>query len=199
MAASTAPKSKKKTTSNAGRSTTKTWKRNKGEDLDLPSGNTALVKRPGPAALMSKGLLPDELTPIVQEAIRSGKGMKPEKQADLVSDPDKIAGMLEGMDKMLALVVVEPSVAFHKYQDSDVANPEVLGGKVTKEMVGKVIPEDERDPDKFIYTDEVDFEDKMFIFNYAVGGTRDHARFREELSAGVGDVQSGSASADQPE
>lgn len=197
MAASTAPKSKKKSTGQKDQSRARTWKRNKGEDLELPSGNTALVKRPGPAALMTQGLLPDELTPIVQEAIRSGKGMKPEKQADLVSDPEKVAAMLEGMDKMMCVVVVEPKVRFHKYQDSDVLNPEVLDGKVTEDMVGKEIPEDERDEDEFIYTDEVDFEDKMFIFNFAVGGTRDHTRFREELTAGMGDIQSREASADQ--
>lgn len=190
MAASTSKKKVKNSGDPRKRDSAKTWKRNKGEDLELPSGNVALVKRPGPAAIMSQGLLPDELTAIVQKAIRSGKGLPPEKQAELVNDPEKVSAMLDGMDKMMEIVVLEPKVRYHKIEILDDGEPT---GK------WEVLPEDERNEEEFIYTDEVDFEDKMFIFNFAVGGTRDHARFREELSSGVGDLQSGEAGQDQPE
>lgn len=191
MAASTTPKKASKKSTTKERSTTRSWKRSKGEDLELPSGNVALVKRPGPAALMAQGLLPDELTPIVQEAIRKGKGLPPEKQAEMINDPQKVAAMLEGIDKMCALVVLEPAVTFHK--------KEILDDEGNPSGKWEIIPEDERDEEEFIYTDEVDFEDKMFIFNFAVGGTRDLTRFREELTAGLGDLQSGEAGGDKPE
>lgn len=192
MAASSPSKKKTAKSGNpAVRSTAKTWKRAKGEDLELPSGNVALVKRPGPAAIMSQGILPDELTPIVQEAVRKGKGLPPEKTAELISDPKSVAKMLEGIDKMMAIVVLEPKVAFHKR--------EILGANEAPTGEWEIIPEDERDDDTYIYTDEVDIEDKMFIFNFAVGGTRDLTRFRSELASGVGDVPSGEAGEDQPE
>jgi hypothetical protein len=148
---------------------------------------------------MSQGLLPDELTAIVQKSIRSGKGLPPEKQQELIDDPEKVVGMIAGIDKMMPIVVVEPKVRYHCWTEEDVSNPLVLGGRVTEDMVGKEIPEGDRDEDEWIYTDEVDFEDKMFIFNYAVGGTRDHSRFRQKLADGVGDLQSLQGGEDQPE
>lgn len=193
MAASTKKKAAK-SGNPAVRATAQTWKRSKGEDLELPSGNVALVKRPGPAAIMSQGILPDELTPIVQEAIRSGKGLPPKKQAELVSDPETVVKMLDGVDKMMCVVVVDPKVRYHKYTEEDVS----LRG-VAESLLGKEIPEDDRNPDEWIYTDEVDLEDKMFIFNFAVGGTRDLRRFRGELAGSMGDVPSGDQQPDEPE
>lgn len=196
MAASSPAKNKaKKTASPAPISTKKTWKRNKGEDLLLPSGNTAFVKRPGPTAFLTQGLLPDSLTPIVQDAINTGKGIKKEKMNSLTSSPEGIASMLDAMDKVLASVVMEPKVLYHRRPVVDEAGEPILSdGKETFED----IPEEERDDD-LLYTDDVDLEDKMFVFNFAVGGTRDLERFREEHAAGMGDIHPGEASEDQSE
>jgi hypothetical protein len=180
MAASTSKKpAKKRASGNPAKSvsTAKGWKRNKGEELELPSGNVALVKRPGPQALLSKGILPDTLMPIVQQAIKSGKGLRPEDTEAMMKDPEKIVEMLDAMDRLLVEVVVEPTVAYHKELIDD-------------EWVD--IPADERDEDTFVYTDDIDMDDKMFVFQYAVGGTRDLERFRHEHAAGLGNLPDGS-------
>lgn len=187
MAASS-PSSKAKKKNKKIPSTARTWKRSKGEELSLPSDNVAIVKRPGPEAFLAKGLLPDNLTPIVEEAIRSGKGMPQDKTDELAKDPEAILGMLDAMDRILCTVVIEPQVTYHKRP--------VVGedGEPLKDAKGKEqmedIPEEERD-DELLYSDDVDLEDKMFIFNFAVGGTRDLERFREEHGAGLGDLHSG--------
>lgn len=197
MAASTTKKKAAKSGDPRVRSTAQSWKRNVGEDLTLPSGNVALVKRPGPAAILGQGLLPDELTPIVQEAIRSGKGMPPEKMQDLIGKPEGVISMLDAVDRVAAVCILEPSVKYHKREVVDSTGIPLLDvkGKETWED----IPDSDRDTEEFIYTDEIDPDDKMFIFNFAVGGTRDLTRFRKELNDGVGDLQSGEASQDQPE
>jgi hypothetical protein len=186
MAASTSKKpAKKRASGNPAKSVTtaKGWKRNKGEELELPSGNVALVKRPGPQALLSKGVMPDTLMPIIQQAIRSGKGLRPEDTDAMLKDPQTILDMLDAMDRLLEEVVVEPKVAYHKR--------EVAGGWVT-------IPMDERDED-VVYTDDVDEDDKMFVFNYAVGGTRDLERFRSEHAARLGNLSNGAGDEDTSE
>jgi hypothetical protein len=158
------------------RSTTKTWKRSKGEDLELPSGNIALVKRPGMLEFIKKGIVPDTLMPTVDEAVRKGKGLPPNQATDLLKDPAKLAAMEEMTDRVLCAVVVDPAVTFHKRQ--------VEGNEDEWED----IPEEDRD-ENLLYSDEVDLEDKMFIFQYAVGGTRDLERFREESGLSMGGVR----------
>lgn len=193
MAASTA---KKKKSGNPAKQVTssRNWKRNKGEELELPSGNVALVKRPGPAGLLSGGIMPDTLMPIVQQAIAKGKGIKPSDQQKLFDDPTKIADMLDAMDRLTAAVVLEPKVAYHKKL---VVKEGHQLDRATEEW--EVIPEEDRDNEAFVYTDDVDLEDKMFIFQYAVGGTRDLERFRSEHAAGLGNVSLGSGDEDPAE
>ena len=195
MAASSPAKSKTATKTSAV-ATKKTWKRKKGEELLLPSGNVAVVKRPGPAVFLTQGLLPDTLTPIVNDSIRNGQGLPPEKVKDLSESPEGIVSMLDAMDRVLVAVVLEPRVTYHRRPvlDSD-GNPAIDDkGKETYED----IPENERDEDE-IYSDDVDLEDKMFVFNFAVGGTRDLERFREEHSTAMGDIRSLETGEDQPE
>lgn len=172
-----ATSSKAKKTS-AKPTTKNTWKRNKGEELELPSGNVALVKRPGMETFLQEGLIPDTLMPLINEAIAKGKGAPPEKLAEATKDPKVIIEMMDAMDRVVAKVVIEPKVLWHK--DSE----------------GNEIPETDRDED-LIYTDDVVFEDKSFIFNYAVGGTRDLERFRSEAQAGLESVQNVSGVRDE--
>jgi len=209
MAASS-KKNNKRSGNPAKRSTAKTWKRERGEDLELPSGNVALVKRPGPQALLSEGILPDTLMPIVQQAISKGKGLRPQDMKKALEDPAKVADMLDSMDRLMVQVVIEPKVAYHKCRklvdmggatagpahDEWVSIPEHMrDGETECENCGKVHPA----TDDFIYADDVDMEDKMFIFNYAVGGTRDLERFRSEHAARVGDLSDGSGDEDPTE
>jgi hypothetical protein len=149
------------------------WKRTGEEDVLLPSGNVAKVRRPGPVALLASGVMPDSLMPIINEAIRSGKGLAPEKTKEMIQDQDSIFEMLDGIDRAVIKIVVEPKVAYHRQE---------IGGEWSD------IPQADRDTDEFIYTDEIDLDDKMFLFQFAVGGTRDLETFRRQSDASLGSL-----------
>lgn len=183
---------KKKTTSEkvaakAKTSSKRQWKRAVAEEIELPSSNVALVKRPGMEAFLMEGLIPDTLMPIVTEAVRQKKGLPPERVAEIIKDPEQVASMMDAMDRIVARIVIEPDVRWHKISEADLAPGGEYAG--SEYSAGDIINEDDRDIEKWIYTDEVDFEDKSFLFNYAVGGTRDLERFREEANATLASVQ----------
>jgi hypothetical protein len=140
--------------------TAREWKQKRGADLPVPSGNVALVRLLGPEVLMRKGSMPDSLLPIVEAAVREGKGMPPQKMAELASDPEKLDEILVLIDHVVVEAVIEPRVA---------PAPE---------------NEDDRRPD-VLYVDEVEWEDKIFIFNFVVGGTRDLETFRKQQAAAL--------------
>jgi len=151
----------------------KGWNKTKNEDLTLPSGEVCKVKRPGLEAFISRGLIPDPLMPFIMDQLNKAKGTPPGKSevgekdlSKLMKDPAKLAAMIDLVDAVLVDVVIEPTVL--------------------------PVPENNEDRrDDVFYPDEVDLEDKMFIFAYAVGGTRDLERFRAESAgalAGVEDV-----------
>lgn len=159
------------------------------EDIPLPSGNIARVRRVGPEAFLTQGIMPDTVTPIVEKAIRSKKGLKPAKQVELMKDPKQLGSMLEMLDRTLCYAVVEPrvvmppacavcgeldtlSVAAHQRGDGE--PPE---GYHEFQPLPRV--------DGTLYADRVDLDDKVFILNYCVGGTRDLERFRREFGDGM--------------
>lgn len=175
--------SKKKVAEKPGRApqdrrvtTPSAWKRSsrKPEEVTLPSGNVCLARRPGPAEILQNGIMPDSLMPIITDAIRSGKGLPKEVEKELAQTPEQLFELLDGVDRAVVSIVVEPTVMYHKAANED--------------GVMVVIPDEDRNTDEFIYTDEVDLDDKMFLFNFAVGGTRDLDRFREQTAERVGDV-----------
>lgn len=145
-----------------------------GEDLTLPSGNVALVRRPGMDTFLREGVIPDSLTPIVEDAVKKGKGLSTAAQKEMLKDPKQIAGVIDLMDAIVVAAVIEPKVK-----------------AVPKDADGQPVPFDERGATDCLYADEVDLDDKVFIMNFAVGGTRDLERFRGEHAASVAAVQPG--------
>jgi hypothetical protein len=149
------------------------WKKgakSQGAEVKLPSGNTALLRRVDPQDLIASGSLPNALMPIVQKAMERAKG-KPrtdeeeakedeQLQQELAQDPAALAQMMQLFDTVTLACVVEPTV-----------QPTPANGA-------------ERDPE-LLYVDEVDFEDKMFITQYAMEGTADVEQFRGELEGDV--------------
>ena len=137
------------------------WKKaSQATALDVPSGNTCKARRVGLDTFIKKGLIPNSLMPIVQEAM---KGKKTEMDLESVSEEDLIQ-IMELIDAVTVDVVVEPRV-----------HP---------------VPESVEDRDDgILYVDEVVMEDKMFIFQWTVGGSSDLERFREEQADAVGDLR----------
>lgn len=143
------------------------------EDLTVPSGQLCLVRRPGMEGLMKAGVLRnvDSLSQIVNEKhlMRvKGKGKAPATEeiniSSLLGDDTALEEVTNVIDKVVAHCVVKPEI--HRAPND-----------VTLRQKGVV------------YTDMVDLVDKMFIFNFVVGGTRDLESFRNGLDAAVGGVE----------
>lgn len=144
------------------------------KELELPSGNVALVKRVPMDQLIARGSIPNSLLGIVEEEVNNNSGKNPgstsaEEQAKkaatlLDKDPSALADIFSFADQVVLECVVQPVITLREPGE---ANPEVL------------------------YLDEVALDDKMFIFNWAVGGTTDLSRFREESTSIMEHLQSG--------
>lgn len=144
-------------------------KQNTTEDLLLPSGNVAKVRRPGMQAFVTAGIIPNSLLGIMMKELERGGAQQPFNPDEIVGDiqnnPEKLNDLMELVDSVLVHCVLEPKV----------------------ELPTKGV---ERDPNT-LYADEVDLEDKFFIFQYAVGGSRDLERFREGSAAMLAGSQPG--------
>lgn len=140
--------------------------------LDLPSGNTCLVQPIGITTFVQQGMIPNALMPIVKRAIEAAE----KKQADSIDVEKLAAEMMNDMDKMSAIFELADAVTV-----ACVVEPSI-----------SAVPEDPvlREED-LLYVDEVDIEDKMFILDFAVGGSRNLDKFRRQAASDVGHVQSG--------
>jgi hypothetical protein len=164
------------------------WKGNnvEGSDLLLPSGNVARVRQVSPQTFLTGGILPDPLSAIISETVRSKKGLPPEKIKEMQEDPEILSSSLELFDRVLAYVMVMPVVLmpptcteckeYYNVDDrhSNVNNPEYHS-----------YTEGQRRTD-VLYADAVDMADKVFIFKHVMTGVRDLENFRSELPASLG-------------
>jgi hypothetical protein len=145
------------------------------EDLLCPSGQLCAARRPGVEGMMKAGILNnvDALSALVQsehiQRVEGGAATRDERDVaatlkNLLSEPNKFNEMVHMVDRVVCHVVVHPEL--------------------------HMTPNDptSREPG-FIYCDMVDLEDKMFIFNFAVGGTRDIETFRKERDSAMGSLE----------
>lgn len=182
-------------------------------DLELPSGEVAQVRRPGVQGLMKRGVLHslDSLTAIVQtETIpkAEGKPLPKEKSAEAIAnDPEKFQKMMDTVDKIVCFVVTNPKVVTNLEPVLDEEGQPVLkdGEPVTRELTDdekidrKDVWDQEHPELPLVYVDWIDAVDKMFIMNFAVGGSADLAQFRKDTEALVGGVQPSEATEDAAE
>lgn len=160
------------------------WKKDsQGVDLEVPSGKTCKVRRKPMDSFLRRGLIPNSLLPLVRKAIK-GENMDDTKMEDLTED--QIIQTLELYDIIVVDCVVAPKVfPVPHYTAKDAAE-----GRCAEEQVGQEIPLDDRNQD-FLYVDEVDQDDKTFIYQFVVGGTRDLESFRAEQSAAMERLRGG--------
>lgn len=162
------------------------WKKpSKGVELEVPSGNVALVRPVGMQAFLQKGIVPNSLRDIAMEAI-SGKKPAPQMKMDGMS-PEKIEDMLTLFDSVTCYCVIEPKVT-PVPMDTIVHPADDKHDGFWEET--RVIPVESRDPEK-LYVDEVNLDDKIFIFQFACGGTRSVEQFREEFSLSMDALSGG--------
>lgn len=148
-------------------------------DLEVPSGGLCEVRRVGPMDLIKAGLFDklDILGSLVQtehvdrvegRARPSGDDEKDQlkKIQELIRDKSKLLAAEELIDSVVVYVVTQPKI---------LALPE---------------PGEDRNPDS-VYVDSIDWMDKMFIFQFVVGGSADLESFRQEFSKVMGSLGSG--------
>lgn len=166
-------KAKKDSKTMADVTSASAWKKTAEEDnepipLEVPSGNTCLVRPVGMQAFLAENLIPNSLLGIITTTLdKAEKGETIDEDvliegfiADIRTDPAKLADMIKMADACTLYCVLQPEV---------LPSPKV---------------NEPRLPDK-LYVDEVDLDDKLFIMNFAVGGSRDLEPFREKLAEGV--------------
>jgi hypothetical protein len=143
------------------------WKaRSAGRALLLPSGFTAMVRNPGLGMFVEKGMIPNSLMPIVMAALDEGKPPSKRMLKDMSRDPDAIADIAKLARDVTVACVIKPKI-----------HP---------------VPEDGDRDNSLLYSDEVDLDDCMFIFQWVIGGTHDLNSFREEQESLVADLSGGS-------
>lgn len=160
----------------------KEWKRSKGglTDLELPSGHVCRVKRPGLLALLQNGTIPDVMGVMVDKHIKRAEGTLPEGEPDddetlkrVLADEKGRTALFDSAARVLVACVVDPEVTYHRRTK---ALPPHETGDGT-EPIWEDIPEEERDPN-LLYSDEVEFEDTLFVFQFVVGGAQKLNQFR---------------------
>lgn len=158
------------------------FKKKKNDSVLLPSGNTVIVRRPGMEKFLAAGFLPDPLASEIRKQIvqKSGKSA-PADSTDLAKTllekggAEGVVAMMRMTDKVAAYCIVQPETRWHERETPN-------GGF-------EDIPDPERDPE-VLYTDEIEMEDKMFLFQYVTGGTSSLSQFRESTRAVVAGLQS---------
>lgn len=145
-----------------------------GRLVELPSGNFVKVRLPGIEAFLRKGMIPNTLLPLVQQAL-SGKVESAEKAAvEVFSDPTKLEQLFELYDTVTIECMVDPVVL--------------------------PIPKSETErKEDALYVDEILMEDKTYIWNLAIGGVKDLETFRKEQARVVESLQSGEGVEQAPE
>lgn len=154
--------------------------------LLLPSGNVCLAQNPGLLPFIEEGLIPNSLMTIVTRAVEEGKGVKKSEMKEMEADPDKLKDIMQLANTVLLRTVIAPAISPVPTWTEDDAEE----GRCEEEQVGHEIPMPLRKPGK-VYVDNVDINDKFFIFQWAMGGTRDLERFRGEQASVVGDLRKG--------
>jgi hypothetical protein len=170
------------------------------EIIKLPSGNVARVRRAGAEAFLAQGLIPDTLTPIVEKAIKSKKGMRPEQSKKIMEDPKQLGSLMEMLDRTTCYAVLEPRVVMPPTC--------VVCDELDTNAAEQHVKQSREDYHAFqqkpreagvLYADRVDLQDKMFILQFTMGGTRDLERFRREHGTGMAGLLAGATDEGQAE
>lgn len=161
-------------------------KKHSGSIMKLPSGFNVRARRVSLRAFLQSGNVPNPLLPIVEEALSKGKTadvqaiMGKEGAVDL----DMINEMYDMVNQVVCSVLIEPKVQMvPTIEDMDKWNANHPTESVKH-------PDDLRD-DEILYVDELEDEDKMFLFQWASGGTDDVALFREEAKQQLAALEQG--------
>ena len=170
------------------------FKKRLGGIIELPSGLVVKVRNPGGLRVfINSGIIPNSLMQLVQKGLDGGQ---PLKSSDIVKgnkfDTRMIADMNKLMDDVAVRVIVEPKI----YPTLTEADVEAWNKENPDQPVEGV--EDLRS-DERLYADELPDDDKMFLFQWVSGGTRDLESFRQQHQERVVALEAGSGDGDGPQ
>jgi len=136
--------------------------------------------------LLRQGAIPNSLMPVVQKALREGQRGQELDPAQLMSEltEDKLDEYMKAMDAIIMAVVVQPKILPVPMMNP----PGTPDGVVTTPEAMVPVPDDERDQSA-AYIDWIDEVDKVFLMQFATGGTADAEKFRGEFAQFVGAAQ----------
>ncbi len=176
-----------------------TWGQNDPEGtirvITTPSGSQCSAERVGMTGLVRAGVLTegDTLTDLVDKKhvrrVRGGKTADHE-QIDVMSlarDPEALGRVVMLVDRVMPFVVKDPVVRLHFVEFTERAPDGAMTRRLTDEERATEI----EISGSCIWTDQIPLEDKMFIFNWAVGGSADAERFLSQSEGAVADVADG--------
>lgn len=156
------------------------WKeRSRPHVVRVPSGHMALLQRRPLAAFWKAGLIPNSLMPIVRKSIASGQAVDSEEW-----DDQKLRDMMLLVDTITIECTIEPQV-------SPVPVCKECRREKSDEIHAQHAYLGEERSDDLLYVDEVDFDDKAFIYQWAVGVVDDVSGFRKTARGDVEPVSSG--------
>jgi hypothetical protein len=175
-----------------------------GEQIRLPSGLGCRARRIGIDALVSGGKIPNMLLPIIQEALADkGSRQSAESKFKEQLSAEHLGEIMAMFDDITVHIVTAPPM-YHAPQTCGCGAAKDIPGQEDVLQVStdadhvhnwRTIPAELRPIEvngvELAYVDWVDMEDKIFLFNFAVGGTRDIERFREEQAQSVADLSAG--------
>lgn len=157
-------------------------------NLELPSGATCQAQRPGVQGLIAAGVLDsfDSLTSLVNvehvqkhtaagmaQAARVSRQQAAKAAAGLMADPSKLVNGLQMVDRLAAYVITQP--------------PCWVDYKMTDESDEDWAQRQQDEGDRLAIR-RVSLDDKMFLMTWAVGGSADLERFRQEFADALGGV-----------
>lgn len=153
-------------------------------DLEVPSGGMCQVKRVGPIELIKAGLFDrlDVLGSLVQtEHVDRVAGRAPEKKSPEALQVQQMQELIKDKSKLLEAEKLIDQVVLHV-----VKQPELHA--VPEQPTEDDQPRNWREPG-LVYVDTVDFTDKVFIFQFVVGGSADLESFRQEFQKTLGGLE----------
>lgn len=161
------------------------------EELTTPLGQTCRAKKVQIIQLIEAGVLSqaDSLTAIAQSHVKEKKKSGPNgpvsQELDtnsLMADAEGLKAIIELCDRTIPHIVVSPRVVLH-FSERKVGNT-VAQKILTPEQRAEIVAEHPGT----VFTDQIDFTDKMWLFDWATGGLRSMQPFRNGSSADVGGV-----------
>lgn len=164
--------------------------------FELPSGMVVKMKNPGGLqAFIANGTIPNSLLGVVQKALNGTKIDAAAAAKDLSQDMNSIGEMVKLLDIVASQAIIEPECRVAPDQ-ADLDRHNLLN---PQDQLAD--PDDLRDDEKYLYTDDIDELDKQFIMQWVTGGTRDLETFlrqHEASVAAVSAVESADGSTEQP-